>query len=132
MTTPLDKAQLRKLLLVALSSDQPGEAFAALTKVKGALKKAGLDIHWLAELVMATPRQSMPAPFQKTDTQSWLEQLVECAERVDVLWPRELEFVNSLLAQLNERGEGWQPSLKQRKWLADIHVKVASTRSHAS
>lgn len=43
----MDLAKTRQLLLVALSSGHPNEAFNALTAIKTLLTKASKDIHWL-------------------------------------------------------------------------------------
>ena len=60
MTKPLDKERLRKLLLIALSSDQPGEVMNAMVKIKKVLGLAGLDIHWLAGLIEAPSARPLP------------------------------------------------------------------------
>lgn len=127
MPTPLDKAQLRKLLLVALSSDQPGEVMNALTMVKAALKRAGLDVHWLADVITAS---AMP---KNTSTVSWepvatdpRDQLQYCRERSELLSRRETEFIESLDEQSLDRGLRWKPTERQANWLLNIYRRLST------
>jgi hypothetical protein len=127
MTQPLDKERLKKLLLVALSSDQPGEAMAALGKVRGVLSAAGHDIHWLVDTITghAPARATAVSPFHKTDRQTWLEQLLFCVENLDRIRAREVVFIHSLFEQHDRYGDEWEPTPKQAKWLDDIYQRLS-------
>jgi hypothetical protein len=134
----LDRKQLRKLLLVALSSDQPGEVMAALGKVKSVLVKAGLDIHWLADTATATSSLPFTSIFDRPPRQrtypppmvEWREMLELCSTEGRLhLSRREKEFVESLLEQWATR-EQWHPTDRQLQWLGDIYTRL-TRRSQA-
>jgi hypothetical protein len=127
-TKSLDKRQLKKLLLVALSSDQPGEVMAALGRVKGALAKAGLDVHWLTDTLTVAPVLPLDDPFTRWAHQQpvvapWQDMLGYCGARPDRMSPREQDFVMSLLQQWGGR-EYWHPTERQLQWLTKIYTRV--------
>jgi hypothetical protein len=127
MTTPINTKQLKKLLLVALSSDQPGEVMAAIGKVKKALAMAGLDVHWLADSVLPTAPASTPSssPFwgPMTPVVAWQDMLGYCDGRPDRMSPREQDFVMSLLQQWGGRAY-WHPTERQLQWLTKIYTRL--------
>ena len=125
----MDKGKLKKLLLVALSSDQPGEAHAALGKVKKLLASAGHDIHWLADQIdkaptpVPPPYQPHPSPYGYGPPMTpWQEMLIHCADHRYRLKPREEDFIGSLLDQSLKYG--WRPSMKQHEWLSSIYQRL--------
>lgn len=126
----IDTDRLKKLLLVALSSDQPGEAFAALSAINKQLKANKLDAHWLADKLNGVRAPSPPPPpppppysWQRpARAVDWQEMLIHCADHRPFLRPREEEFVGSLLDQSTKGG--WYPSEKQFNWLAAIYSRL--------
>lgn len=52
----MDLERLKKFLLIAFSSEQPGEAHTAMRMAVKELAKGKHDIHWLAERVDSGPR----------------------------------------------------------------------------
>ena len=129
----LDEEKLKKFLLVALSTDQPGEAHAALSQVNKLLKKAGKDIHWLADRLASGAQpareiypQANPYPQPSYSTMpGWRMMMLRCAEYPERLRnERELEFILSLLRQ-SERS-GFYPSDRQMSWLEAIYARVSS------
>jgi hypothetical protein len=125
----VDQAKLKKLLLVALSSDHPGEAHAALTKVKKLLASAGHDIHWLVEQIDKAPAP-VPPPFQPHPSPygygpvmvPWQEMLIFVSDHRYRLRPREEEFIGSLLN--HSIRSSWRPTMKQHEWLSDIYESL--------
>lgn len=131
MTQSLDKVQLRKLLLVALSSDQPGEVMAALGKVKAVLERADLDVHWLADAIAVTPATPLNVVWEPTvaPTIDWREQLefLTTKPERDLMSFREAEFIESVMLQWATRTE-WKPTYKQQRWLRDIYARLSTQR----
>lgn len=129
----IDTDRLKKLLLVALSSDQPGEAFAALSAINKQLKANKLDAHWLADKLNGASAPPPPkvqpgyqpsyGPWHKPAHVDWQEMLIHCADHRPFLRPREEEFIGSLLNQSQTHG-GWYPSEKQLGWLAAIYSRL--------
>lgn len=126
MTAPLDTKRLKKLLLVALSSDQPGEIVAAVAKIKATLAKAGLDIHWLADSVLPVAPASMPSSWsiwarEPVPVVPWQDMLAQCSDRKWQL-KRGVEraFIESLMDQWASRNH-WQPTERQLNWLTKIY-----------
>ena len=66
----IDLAQLRKLMLLALSTDSGNEAAVAISMVKAALAKQGQDLHWLAGRIesggngSSAPESAVDAAYQ--------------------------------------------------------------------
>ncbi len=129
--SPLDAARLKKLLLLALSSDQPGEVMAAITKLRSTLAKDGRDVHWLADSL--TPSGSRPAvapsyrpawaPTPSSAGLHWEVMLDRCEKHLDRLRPREREFIDSLRHQSGMK-DYWVPTDRQYGWLSSIYAKV--------
>jgi hypothetical protein len=123
----MDDGQLRKLLLVALSSDQAGEAYAAIVAIRRWLERKGKDVHWLADRLTVQPEPlTPPAPHpwanqQPSKTTDWRVMLMTCLHYRESLTPREHEFIMSVLAQSKYR----MPTDKQMGWLAAIHQRFA-------
>lgn len=132
----LDRKQLRKMFLVALSSDQPGEAMAALGKIRGALAKAGLDIHWLADIVAGEAPKPLREVFREAwanrpvPTVDWKDMLHHCDANSSLLRKREKEFVESLLEQW-AGVDDWYPTVRQLQWLGDIYTRLTRRPQHA-
>ena len=127
----LDRERLKKLLLVALSSDQPGEVMAALNKVRKVLGLGGVDIHWLAGQLVE-PQVKPPPAYARSawSTQpvyeiDWNKQLEFCTRNnvLRFLRDREVEFIISLNQQ-RDRNDYWSPSPKQAAWLQSIYVRA--------
>ena len=113
--------RLRQLLLM-LSSDQPGEVAAAAAAIGRALKAAGTDWHALANGLLAEAPQ--PGGHRRNDddrqdaSDGWREMHEYCAQRTELLRPREQEFIESL--------GGWRgrPTEKQFAWLCAIYARL--------
>jgi hypothetical protein len=125
----LDRERLKKLLLVALSSDQPGEVMAALNKVRKVLGLGNVDIHWLAGQ-LADVQVKPPPAYEKWQPQpmheaDWEDQLDFCSrnEALRFLRDREVEFIISLNEQ-RYRNHYWSPSPKQAAWLQSIYTRT--------
>lgn len=125
MTSP-NIERLRKLLLIALRSDQDGEIAGAMRAVRRVLAKSGHDAHWLVQTLRmdeATPWVMGPSV---TDWQSMLE---FCGEDMSLLMlsEREAEFVLSLHEKRSRR-KNWQPTYRQQQWLEGIYNRLKITR----
>jgi hypothetical protein len=103
--------RLRQLLLM-LSSDRPGEVTAAAAAIGRALKAAGTDWHGLVDGLL-TPWQDAP--------DDWETIREFCADRCDLLRPREQEFIESLAEW---RG---RPTERQLAWLCSIYARLRRT-----
>lgn len=126
----LDRERLKKLLLLALSSEHPGEVMAAIVKVRKVLGLGGVDIHWLAGQLVepqvkpppAYAKAWQPQPMHEAD---WEDQLEFCSTNnaLRFLRDREVEFIISLNQQ-RDRNDYWSPSPKQAAWLQSIYVRA--------
>jgi hypothetical protein len=109
-------------LVRLLGSDKSGEIVAAATAIKRTLIGAGMDMHKLAAIaergLQCPPRRDL----------SIVEIIHFCAARDGALNEREAQFVWSLEGQVLRFGEAFEPSEKQRAWLANIYVKLRSDR----
>jgi hypothetical protein len=113
-----------KLLKLALISEQPGEILAALCALKRALASAGLDAHWLADVVErgAQPHAPSVSPDIAQDDRKppWHRERDErsdawfCFHRRDLLSPKERAFIENVIR--------WSSPLspRQRQWIYDI------------
>ena len=108
-------------LIRLLSSDQPGEVFAAANAITRELRAAGKDIHAFADA--AERGLQTAAPGTGSDRQPWRERREWCAERHEVLSVREREFILSLA-----RWRG-QLTAKQADWLAGIEEKIRARQA---
>ena len=102
-------------LIRLLSSDQPGEVFAAANAITRELRAAGSDIHAFAD---AAERGLRPMATPDNDKQPWRKRRTWCAERHEFLSVREREFIISLA-----RWRG-QLTTKQADWLEAIEDKI--------
>jgi hypothetical protein len=112
--------RLRQLLLM-LSSDQPGEVAAAAAAIGRALKAAGTDWHGLANGLLAEApgaRQRRNDDDGRDASDDWREMHEYCAQRTELLRPREQEFMESLSEW---RG---RPTEKQFAWLCSIYARL--------
>lgn len=140
--TAMDTERLRRLLLVMLSSDQPGEIANAAAMVKKLLEKEKLDAHWLVDMLagpLPKPKQTssaragrwpQPAPqtlkrrFPELD---WQQILLDVSSQRGILRQKEIEFVGSLLEQATIKTQSnphWSPSAKQVAWLEGIYARL--------
>lgn len=126
MTTP-NYERIRKLLLIALRSDQDGEVAGAIRAVKRVLAKSGHDEHWLVSTLR--PNDTTPWIMGPSRT-DWVSMLDFCGEDLSLLMlsPRETEFVISLNQQRSRKGDGWRPSHRQQVWLEGIYNRLKLTR----
>lgn len=121
----MDK-RLAKLLLLALSTDQPGEAWAAIAAIQRWLKRNKHDVHWLLDEMPAPPvkprvRKNQPP----VDLEDWDHQITWLAAVPEYLSFREREFIESLMEQRQRWGHRWKPTEKQVRWLASIYIRVS-------
>lgn len=125
MTAP-NIERLRKLLLIALRSDQDGEIAGAVRAVKRVLAKSGHDAHWLVQALRAEETTPWVMGPIVTDWQSMLE---FCGEDTSLLMlsDRETEFILSLYNQRSRR-KNWQPTHRQQQWLEGIYNRLKLTR----
>jgi hypothetical protein len=108
-------ARLGKLLRLALGSDRPGEAAAAIAALNRALQEAGSDYHALAAIVERSP----PVPEQMPPQEApWRKVRGFCAGHADLLSERDQQFIASLA-----RWRG-RPTERQLEWLFDIEARV--------
>lgn len=125
--------KLREVLLVLLSSDQPGEVAAAASVIRKELAKAGRDVHWLAEQlarIMEAPAVGnhtghVMTRHQKANGQ-WWKQLEFCINKLVFLNDREVEFIESIFQQWSMKSATWTPSAKQLRWLDAIYNRLQS------
>lgn len=126
------RRRMQKLLAVALSTTEPGEAHGAMQALRRVLEADGKDVHWLlSRLKLDAPK----APFvfgrmTQPDTPGWLDQMAYLEEDLSllVLNGRELEFVISLRKQERSR-ERFSPSGRQLQWLESIYHRVKAFSS---
>jgi len=122
--------KLREVLLILLSSDQPGEIAAAAAVIRRELAKAGRDIHWLAEQlarIMEAPAVSthVPGHVRRTAKEGiWWKQLEFVINKLVFLNDREVEFIESLFQQWSLKNATWTPSPKQLRWLDAIYNRL--------
>lgn len=125
-------SKLGQILLVLLSSDQPGEIANAAALVRKELEKAGRDIHWLAEQlerIIKAPavREHTPSVFRRHrmgDPGEWWVMLEFCITKLLFLDERESEFIESLMDQWTNKSARWVPSAKQLRWLTAIYNRL--------
>jgi hypothetical protein len=128
-----------------LSSDKPGEVFAAAQALCRTLQAAGTDIHALAAIVehggglnetemkklydagysegvrVAENKHHGPGDFHNTNgLPDWHEMALFCQGRSDRLGEKESKFVDDMAALTVWR----EPSEKQAKWLKSIFYKL--------
>jgi hypothetical protein len=123
-------SKLGQLLLVVLSSDQPGEVAAAIAALRKQLDKAGRDIHWLADQlskIVDAPAvtKHVPGHVRRTAQSGlWWLQLEFCIGNLEKLREREAEFIESLMDQWTVKDVRWTPSAKQLRWLQNIYDRL--------
>jgi hypothetical protein len=118
----MDK-RLAKLLMLALSTDQPGEAWAAIAAIQRWLKRNKHDVHWLLDEMPAPPTKPRVRKNYPHDMDDWDHQITWLGAVPEFLSHREFEFIESLMSQ-RQRWHRWEPTIKQRKWLASIYLRV--------
>jgi len=118
--TEINRDQLKKILLVALSASEDGEIVAAVKALKNRLKKGGKDIHWFADLTDGHIVPQLP----DVAVADWDQQLLVARREIWRLSHREQEFIDSLWRQQQDHGKYWQPSYRQKGWLGSIYRRV--------
>jgi hypothetical protein len=108
-------------LVRLLGSDKDGEIVAAATAINRTLIAAGSDLHHLANVAERALQRPPPAPPRPW---SAAEIIRFCAAHDGLLNDRESQFIWSMEGQVFRLGESFEPSEKQRGWLAAIYVKV--------
>ena len=105
-------------LLRPLGSDKTGEVVAATTALKRALRRAGTDLHALADLVEYGASQQA-APRMVHQTGGWRSDLAACKTRVALLAEDERKFISTI---------SWrrEPTAQQRRRLRDIAMRLRS------
>ena len=128
MTAP-NIERLRKLLLIALSSDKDGEIAGAMRAINRVLARSGHDAHWLADLLR--PNETTPWVMGPSRAE-WEEMLKFCGEDVSMLMlsEREAEFIMSLHYQKSSKSKKWNPTHRQLSWLEGIYNRLKLTRSY--
>ena len=119
--------RLRKLLLIALSTDADNQKVAALNAINRTLKAGQVDMHWLADKIDKPDPPWLLAP---AFTASPGEMLDYCGEDLSLLAlnERELEFILSLNRQRGWYGSTWKLSPRQARWLKGIFERLKLTR----
>jgi hypothetical protein len=110
----IETSKLAKLIRLIFGSDNDGEVIAAVAALRRALASAGLDAHWLADIVeRRTNSIAAPAADDRRErderSDAWF-----CFHHRDELSPRERAFIENVVR--------WSSPLspKQRKWIHDI------------
>jgi hypothetical protein len=126
-----------------LSSDKEGEVVAAAHAIMRTLKKAGADIHVLADriehanggkLTEAEMKKIYDAGVRDTEnkqhgsgdfhnadgTPEWNAIALFCQRHQDRLWANELRFINDMA----ERTVWREPTERQGKWLRSIFYRL--------
>jgi hypothetical protein len=113
MTTALATAEtnkLAKLIRLIFSTDQHGEAIAAIAAVKRILASEKLDHHWLADRLAAPTASPAVDNLDRDDrSNAWF-----VFHRRHQLSPKETAFIENIIQWSNPL------SSKQRQWLSDI------------
>ena len=103
-----------QLLRLAISTDKDGEALNALAAVRRTLDASGIDLHVVADAVVAGLGRP-PAPIQELD---WRDTARFCRSRADLLSEKEARFIATIMS----RDRPLSP--KQDKWLSDIEARL--------
>lgn len=105
-----DLDRLRKVLRLAISTDNDGEAGAAYSMVRATLKRMGHDVHWLADQIggarsngSAPPQGAVDAAYQRGFARGRAEGLAEGGLRA---WAR---------GDANG-GHAWSPGADPAQW----------------
>jgi hypothetical protein len=111
--------RIAQCLLLALSTDKPGECTAAIQATRRALAAAGLDHHALADAIQAG--LAAPAPVvQQAPADDWRSRAWFCHHRLNQLDGRDAAFIVTIVKYKGEISE------KQRKWMNDIYDRLRS------
>jgi len=102
-----------------LGSDKTGEVVAATTALKQALRRAGTDLHALADLVEYGASQQA-APGMVHLTGGWRSDLAACKTRASLLAEDERKFISTI---------SWrrEPTAQQQHRLRDIALQLRSS-----
>jgi hypothetical protein len=115
--------KLAKLVLM-LSSDQPGEVFAASRAIERALEGIGADwFDLVGELTKPAPassssRSNRNRHHEQQQQGDWRPLHEYCRDRIDALSARECDFMDTL--------DRWRGNIteKQRAWLDGIYARL--------
>lgn len=127
MIPPALAAELRPLVLL-LSSNQPGEVFAASQRIGRKLGEAGLDWYALAD-VLDTPATRPKRCQHSVCPDGWCELVAHIAARAAELSERDRVFAESMAAILRR---GWTPTDKQAAWLRSLYERTGGQWAEAA
>ena len=113
--------QLKRLLTLALLSDNDGERIASLEAVKRVLATDGKDAYWLVEKLAGGAAEPQRVAPPASDWAVWLEYVTREPVYERLRW-KEQEFITSLMGQ-NMNRMNWRPSEKQSSWLFSIYMR---------
>jgi hypothetical protein len=118
VTLPSSTAVRAARFLRLLGSDKTGEVVAATTALKQALRRAGTDLHALADLVEYGASQQT-APGMVHQTGGWRSDLAACKTRAALLAEDERKFISTI---------SWrrEPTAQQQHRLRDIALQLRS------
>ncbi len=115
--------QIAKLIPL-LATEHDGEVVATARAIDRILKREGLDLHSLVE-VLCEPKPVAfvpPPPSPEKEPETWGEIARWCRTRdAGDLSNKERKFVWDMVRRA---GTGVQPTDKQLKWLHAIHMKL--------
>jgi hypothetical protein len=123
-----------------LSSDNDGEALAAVHALRRALAQEGADIHELAKRIeglseadmkklydagfekgRSTAAATTTASFSSVDGPSFYEMACACKHKGGGrLSPKESDFINDMVVWCSRR----EPTEKQGKWLLALYCRI--------
>ncbi|MEM6550403.1 MAG: hypothetical protein AAF713_22160 [Pseudomonadota bacterium] len=101
-------------MILLLSSDQPGEVFAAAQMIGHKLERAGLDWHALADALGDSQSSESSESAGPRAAESWSDAIDHILAHADDLSEREHRFVLSAGGIVRR---GWTLSEKQAAWL---------------
>jgi hypothetical protein len=123
---PKIATRIGQLVLLALSSDQPGEVTNALAAARRTLAGAGLTIHDVATALerglapppRPPPRSPPPPPEPEPPSMDWRGAVAFCDRHRDQLFGQESGLIDTLLR--------WRgvPTPKQMEWLGRIMERI--------
>jgi len=124
MTTVADR--IATLLRVIISTDQIGEADAAIKALQRTLQKAGLDCHSVADAFLAGCNKPQATKIEDEDDgvepdfeNAWRQVAEYCITRQDQLTERDRKFLRSIR---HYRKDHLSPA--QINWLRDIYLRL--------
>lgn len=122
--------RLVKLLAVALSTTESGEAFAALQAVKRVLTAQKKDVRWLLDNLVRAPAPATPFVFSTNFTKVSHDDMVTYLGddlSMMMLSVAEMDFVMDM-AKRFARYKEFKPTQRQGAWLTKIYNRVKTFR----